>query len=145
MAAETAETAKTAKKAEIAVETAAGAAEVIKQQHRRWRAPAGGSYIVLLLTVIHSYRRRESPPSAHRSQEALPLEDAIPGIFHYPQLSCLSASSRQSLCSTLTLSSQSLPLGGAARERGAAMGRVLSCYLSNSLSLSLFCRHSRVH
>jgi hypothetical protein len=35
----------------------------------------------------------------------------------------------------LTLSSQSLPLGGAAWERGAAMGRVLSSYLSNSLSI----------
>ena len=33
----------------------------------------------------------------------------------------------------LTLSSQSLPLGGAARERDAAMGRVLSSYLSLSI------------
>jgi hypothetical protein len=108
---------------------------------RRWRAPAGGSYIVLLLTVVYSYRRREPPPAAHRSQEALPLEDAIPGIFHYPQLSCLSASSRQSLCSTpnTLFSVVAAGRGCAGARRHYGQGSQLL-----SVSLYLFYRQSRV-
>ena len=61
---------------------------------RRWQAPAGGSYIVLRLTISHSYKE-EPPPAAPRSHRIAPRKVPLSDTFHFPQLSCLSASSRQ--------------------------------------------------
>jgi hypothetical protein len=44
---------------------------------RRWRAPAGGSYIVLRLTVVHSYRERGAATGGSQVTEALPLLYAV--------------------------------------------------------------------
>jgi hypothetical protein len=89
------------------------------------------------LNVFYFVQREEPPPAAPRShRQSCPSGRCHYGTFHYPQLSCLSASSRQSL----TPSSQSSRRRCRAHSRSRREGLL---YLS--VSLYLFYRQSRVH
>jgi hypothetical protein len=74
---------------------------------RRWRAPAGGSYIVLLLTVVYSYRERATTGGSPVSQRHCPCRRCH--LRHLP----LPSGQTQSSCAQLQTRGSGSPLSAA--------------------------------